>query len=271
MHAVRRDIADIALANRVFAPHYAQAERAHIIAAFADLRAAPSADAPAVSQLLHGEAFAIIDNAAGWAWGYGIHDGYVGYVASAALGEAPAPSHVVSAREAIVFAQADIKSSVVETLPIGARFSVEAAGSFLRTARGFIHERHARPIGEADADPVAVAERLIGAPYRWGGRGAGGIDCSGLVQLALALAGIAAPRDSDMQADLGDAIADGALLQRGDLVFFPGHVGLMADSETIVHANAHWMAVTREPLADVVARIDAPDGTAVIARRRIAA
>ena len=121
-----------------------------------------------------------------------------------------------------------------------------------------------------ETDPVAVAERLIGAPYRWGGRGGDGIDCSGLIQRALELSGITAPRDSDMQRDqLGETLAEDAPLRRGDLVFFPGHVGFMWDAERLLHANAFWMSTVVEPLADVVERLRPTHAQPIIARKRI--
>jgi len=266
---VRRDIADIALSGRLFAPHYAVAERCRCVAAAAMLRGTPDPKGRAVSQLLHGEDFAVLDIAGGWAWGYALADHYVGYVAMAALGAPVEPTHRVTAPLALLFEAPDIKSPVLAEWPMGARFTATVEGDFLAAGQGYIHRRHARGIGEADADPVAVAERLLGAPYRWGGRGAGGIDCSGLVQLALGLAGIDAPRDSDMQRALGHEIAPDAPLARGDLIFFPGHVGLMADGTRLLHANAHAMAVTIEPLADVVARLATSCDQPIVARRRL--
>ena len=228
----------------------------------------PDLSARAASQLLRGDAFAVIDLSGGWAWGYGLHDRYVGYVREEALGPVEEPSHVVRTSQALIFAQPDIKSTVVGRWPIGASFSGEPQAGFVGCVEGYLHDRHVRPIGEPDRDPVAVAERLIGAPYLWGGRGSGGIDCSGLVQLALALCGIAAPRDTDLQrAALGDEIDADDPLRRGDLIFMPGHVGMMVDADRLLHANAFWMAVTVEPLAAVVARLG--EGEAVISRRRI--
>lgn len=181
-----------------------------------------------------------------------------------------AGTHRVVAPLALVFANPNIKSSLVKTLAIGARVAGCEEGAFLRIEDGYIHARHVAPLALAEADPVAVAERMIGAPYRWGGRGADGIDCSGLVQRALELAGIAAPRDSDMQRDqLGTFLPDEAPLKRGDLVFFPGHVGMMVDGERMIHANAYWMSTVVEPLADVIARLAPTHARPVTARKRI--
>jgi cell wall-associated NlpC family hydrolase len=264
VHAVRPDIADIGLADRVFAPHYAAPEAVACAAASAMLRASPDDGAVAVSQLAFGETFAVVDQSGGWAWGYGLHDRYVGYVRADALGPAGIATHVISAALAPLFAQADIKAPVSASLAIGARIAGIENGDFVETTAGFVHRRHVTPVDMVEPDPVAVAERLLGAPYLWGGRGAGGVDCSGLVQRALGLAGIAAPRDSDQQRALGEEIAAGAALRRGDLILFTGHVGLMLDETRLIHANAHWMAVTIEPLDTVVAR-----GTGVLARRRM--
>jgi len=233
------------------------------------LRNAPSDNAQAVSELLMGEDFWLLDASGGWAWGRCGHDGYVGYLPEQALAApGPAPSHVVSAIAALVFAGPDIKSPVVASWPAGARIAGTEDGDFLVTAEGFVHRRHVRPVDQLTADPVAIAEALLGVPYRWGGRSGDGVDCSGLIQLALAGAGIAAPRDSDQQRSLGRPVEPGTALERGDLVFFPGHVGMMADGERLVHANAHWMAVTIEPLAAVEQRHpDHPQ--AVVAIRRL--
>jgi cell wall-associated NlpC family hydrolase len=267
VHAVRPDVADIALADRVFAPHYARATDCHCLAPATPVLGTPRADGQAVSQLLMGEAFAVLDVTGGWAWGYRREDRYVGYVAADAVGPATAPTHLVSAPLALVFAAPDIKSPVAARWPMGARFAGEIAdGGFVACAEGFVHQRHVRLIDSVESDPVSVAERLIGQPYLWGGRGGGGIDCSGLVQLALESCGKPCPRDSDQQRDeLGQDIPAEASLRRGDLIFLPGHVGMMMDEERLIHANAHWMAVTVEPLAGVLSRLG--EGVQVVRKR----
>lgn len=255
----------------LFAPHYALPHPCRVEAASVPLSGAADGSATAVSQLKQGEGFAVLDVTGGWAWGYGLHDHYVGYLPVAALGAIEAEAnHVVTAPLAPVFAGPAIKTAVVTSLPIGARLCGEAEGAFLKVAQGYLHLRHVAAVDEVSPDPVAVAERLIGAPYLWGGRGAGGIDCSGLVQVALGLSGILAPRDSDQQRGLGREIAEGDALRRGDIIFFPGHVGLMADGARLLHANAFWMATVIEPLADVIARLEeAGETRPIVARRRI--
>jgi hypothetical protein len=269
-HAYRPDIADIDLAGILFAPHYARAEHCRCVADAATLYSAPAKDARAVSQLVHGEGFALIDKAGGWAWGRCLHDDYVGYLRADALGPMDAPTHRVIAPLALVFAHPDIKAPVLKTLAIGAQVAGAEENGFLRIDDGYIHARHVAPLDAVEPDAVAVAERLIGAPYRWGGRGADGVDCSGLVQRALELAGIAAPRDSDMQREqLGEPLPEDAPLRRGDLLFFPGHVGMMADGDMLLHANAFWMSTVIEPLADVIERLKPVHPQPVIARKRI--
>lgn len=271
MNAVRGDLADFALAGVLFAPHYAKAEVMHCLGEAAFVREAGAADARAVSQLLPGEAFHLLDVTGSWAWGFCDHDDYVGYVERSALGVgALAATHHVATRSAPLFAAADIKAPVLAYLPAGSRISGTVEGDFIVTEQGAIHSRHVLPIADHEDDWVAAAERQIGQPYVWGGRGAGGIDCSGLVQLALGQAGIRVPRDSDMQRDaIGDPLPAAAPLQRGDLLFFPGHVGIMLDAVNMLHANAFWMSTMVEPLADVIARLKPAQEEPVLARKRV--
>jgi cell wall-associated NlpC family hydrolase len=269
VNAIRPDLADVALAELYFAPHYAAAVPRGVVAPSAPLRGKPDANATAISELLHGEAFHMLDARGGWAWGYCGHDHYVGYVEIATLGDPVAPTHVTIGA-APLFSAPDIKSPIKALYPAHAQLAGRLDGGFLATEAGFVHARHVGPIAETETDWVSVAERHLRAPYVWGGRGGLGLDCSGLVQIALASCGIKAPRDTDQQADaVGALLDDHAELRRGDLVFFPGHVGLMADGERLLHANAHWMAVTIEPLADVIARLADKHERPVTARRRV--
>jgi hypothetical protein len=210
-----------------------------------------------VSQILHGEGFAVLDQAGGWAWGYSLHDHYVGYIPADTL--------------ALVFERPDFKSPAVGRYPLGARIAGEMLDGYLRVAEGYIHPRHVAALSHT-VEPATAAEAMCGLPYLWGGRGDGGLDCSGLVQRAFEFAGLDCPRDSDMQREqLGEPLAEDEPLRRGDLVFFPGHVGIMADDRRLIHANAYWMGTVIEPLADIVARLSTTHTMPVTARRRITA
>lgn len=268
---MRGDLADVSLAGLLFAPHYAKAKPMHCATSAAYVRKAPSAEAVAVSQILAGEGFHVLDIAGGWAWGFCEHDGYVGYVDAAMLADGLyVATHRIMVRSAPAFASADIKSPVMATLSAGARVGGEISGDFLMTALGAVHKRHLVPIDVTDRDWVIPAMRQMGQPYVWGGRGHDGIDCSGLVQIALAQAGLRVPRDSDMQREgIGEAIPDDAPLRRGDFLFFPGHVGIMVDEARLLHANAYWMGTVVEPLVDVIARLQPDHEEPVLARRRI--
>jgi cell wall-associated NlpC family hydrolase len=270
IHAVRDDLADVSLADIYFSAHYARARPLGCAVPGTPVRASPSLTAETTTQLLRGEIFHALDITTDWVWGFCGHDGYVGYVRRDGLDEQEVPTHRVTAVTAPVFAGPDIKSPVLDHLPIGACLAGSEDGSFALFAEGYVHLRHLARIDQFDRDWVSVGEHYLGLPYVWGGRGHGGIDCSGLVQVALARCGLPVPRDTDLQREgVGQPIAQDAPLRRGDLVFFPGHVGMMADESRLLHANAFWMATVIEPLADVVDRLKPSYEQPVIARRRI--
>lgn len=256
--AIRPDLADVAVAGEYFAPHYAAPMMCSGVVPIAAIRAEPSLEATQVNELLFGEAFALLDVTGGWAWGYSHKDHYVGYLAIEALGNPIAPTHRVIAQDAPIYSSPDVASGSSAILPRGALLmgDVDDRGEWLSVANGYVALSALVEVDVVAPDAADIAEALIGAPYLWGGRTHKGVDCSGLVQMAWGAAGVSLPRDSDLQlAALGDdknvAPAD---LARGDLVFFPGHVGIMADGDTIIHASRHWQAVRREKLCDVIAR-----------------
>ncbi len=266
--AHRGDLADIALAGKLFAPHYAETMPMRCAAPKAMIRKQGSKNHVAVSELLHGEDFHMLDVVGDWAWGYCDHDNYVGYVPVHALQhqrKTAQPTHLISARAALIFIEPDVKAGVMKRLPMGAKLAcgtLSDCGNFLQAGKGFVHVRHvqeigAKPVFDGKNNTVGFAEQLIGAPYLWGGRSGDGLDCSGLVQMVLGLTGQSAPRDADQQMKaVGTELSKDDDLKRGDLVFFPDHVGIMADDSEIIHANIHWMQVCAEPLGDVVARFD---------------
>lgn len=254
----REDLAAADLEGVRAAERYVARERLTCRAPVADLRRGPGAGAEQVDQLLFGEAFDGLERRDGWVWGQAARDGYVGWLAEEALGPPVAPTHRVVAVATRALTLPDVKAPAGMLLTLNALARVDAEeGRFLRVeGAGWIAAAHLRLIGEDfDTDPVAAAERLLGAPYLWSGRTGLGVDCSGLVQAALFACGSGCPRDSDQQeALLGRPLAEGEAARRGDLAFWDGHVGLMVDGETLLHANAHHMAVAREPLAEAAKR-----------------
>jgi cell wall-associated NlpC family hydrolase len=244
----------------------------------APLRREPAPDAPLDTEALMGEAVTVYEtDAEGWAWGQLEADGYVGWLPAEALRPAeahPVPTHRVTPLRTFVYPGPSIKLPPSAALSIGARVAVgRIEGDFATLATGgFVFARHLSRQDTAEPDFVAVAERFLGVPYLWGGRTSLGLDCSGLVQVSLAAAGIAAPRDSDMQeAGLGTALPEDAVPARGDLVFWKGHVGILADPVTLLHASGHHMLVVREPLDVARARIRDATGSDWTGRRRIPA
>ena len=238
----------------------------------AALRRGPAPDAEQLDQVLFGERFDVLEEAGGFAWGQASRDGYVGYVALADLAAPPAaaPTHRVAAVHAYAFDKPDIKTRATGPYPINALITEEARdGRFVKAAgAGWIVAEHLAPVGVFETDFVAVAERLVGAAYLWGGREGAGLDCSGLVQQALLACGRACPRDTDQQAQMGAPVGAGET-RRGDLVFWRGHVGIILDGGRLLHANAHHMAVAIEPLAGAIDRIRAAGAGEPTAYRRL--
>jgi len=263
----RDGIAARSLEGIVPAARYIDTIRRQAVIPAAALRRAPSPAAEQLDQLLFGEVFEVLDEADGWAFGQAIRDGYVGYVDANALGEPlSAPTHTVRALRTYAFSAPSIKAAPIGLYSMNALVTAtEQDGRFLKTAGGWFVQEHLVPIGDAEADYVAVAERFVGTPYHWGGRESLGLDCSGLVQQAFYASGRACPRDSDQQAMMGEPVE---ALRRGDLVFWRGHVAIMINETDIVHANGFRMAVTIEPLAEAIARTNRLGGGEPTAYRR---
>jgi len=199
-------------------------------------------------------------------------DGYCGYTPSSALAQPIKATHQVTSRSTHLYPEPDFKAAPRYSLSCGSRVQVQdMSGAFANTDDGWLPLQHLSALNAPATDPVAIAESFLGTPYLWGGNSGWGIDCSGLVQTAHLVCGLRCPRDSDMQeAEFGTRLPEGAAPQRGDLVFWKGHVGMMRDAETLLHANAHHMATASEPLATAIARIAAKEFGAVTAFKRLA-
>ncbi len=237
IHAYRDDIADIGLAGQIFAPHYARPLVRGCGSRQALVRPRPDADSEAVTELLPGEDFAVLEYAGGWAWGYCVADHVTGYVEAIALAERIEPTHIVCEKCAPVTPDGRITSTVIAYLPMGSRLHGREQGACLTTEYGCVSMSHLRAIGDHEPDTVQVAERLLGTPFRAGGRTLEGIDASGLIQLSLALAGLPAPHLIDQQRRIGAAVPDRAPSRRGDLVLTEAGGGLMIDDLLMIHAD----------------------------------
>jgi hypothetical protein len=266
----RGDLAAIALEGVVAAERYAAPQRHTVTSFTAPLLARPSEVEPLVSELLYSEGFDVIEQAGGWAWGQSVRDFYVGYLPLASLTPAKPTENedrcTVTAALIDAYRDPDIKSPVLARYPMHAQLAIkdrEQVGDywFLKIEKaGWLRadlvfewgdERWPWPLR---SDYLHLARSFLGAPYRWGGRTALGIDCSGLLQIS----GVARLRDTDLQEREIGAKADEVTeqpRQRGDIVFFPGHVGMMADEESLLHANARMMCVSIDPLVSVIERI----------------
>ncbi len=273
----RTDLAAKQLQGKVQSARFVEGRAWEVTEPQAPLRLEPRPDAPLATEALKGERVTIYEtNAQGWAWGQLAADRYVGWLPASALAPPGAPStHKVAALRTLVFPGPSIKLPPIAALPLGATLAIARVHERMAVtaAGGYVPATHLAPIDAYEADFVAVAERFLGVPYLWGGKTALGLDCSGLVQIALTACGISCPRDSDMQeAALGAAVAPAGAysdLKRGDLVFWKGHVAIVRDQTRLLHANAFHLAVVIEPIAEAVARIrDA--GSEVTRVRRIA-
>jgi cell wall-associated NlpC family hydrolase len=283
----RPDLAAKQLEGRIAAARFVAGQSYQVVEPQAPVRRAPSPDAPLDTEALKGERVTVYETTdEGWAWGQLDTDGYVGFLPASALAPpGPMPTHIVVALRTLVFPGPSIKLPPTEALPLGARLAITRieAPFAVTGSGGYLPARHVAPIEAEESDFVAVAERFLGAPYLWGGKTSLGLDCSGLVQVALAACGIACPRDSDMQeaAFATPALAEKSVgsreevdstiklgnCNRGDLVFWNGHVAVVRDGATLIHANAFHMAVAIEPIAEAIARIRAAGSEVTSVRR----
>lgn len=266
---VNSRVAAVYLRGQVTAPAFVQGTEKAIALPCVDLLSAPHGRRE--RQLLLGERVTMYEERAGWAFVQSEKDGYVGYLPFDALEERRPATHWVINRASHIYTEPDFKSHERNSLSMGTQFRVVAEEErFFETPLGYVPKAHIAPLDKLARDPVEVAERYLGVPYLWGGNSIWGIDCSGLVQAACLACGIPCPGDSDMQENaVGRVLAEDKNVKRGDLLFWKGHVALVAGRGRLIHANVHHMAVALEPMDDAIARIEAQGDGPVTMRRRL--
>ncbi|MGV6821084.1 MAG: C40 family peptidase [Parvularcula sp.] len=273
----RGDIAARVLKGQVNAKKFVDGELRQVATGVLPIRKNPASNAPQETQGLFGELFTVLDEQDGWAWGQAAYDGYVGYVETSALSAKVFTStHRVTALRTILFSAQDLKSVPVGIVSMGARLCLgEAEGPYRKDARGgWVWQGHTVACEVEGGDPVRFAEAHLGAPYLWGGRDSIGLDCSALIQNAWGATGAAIPRDADQQERFFSDPSNGDILwpsagggswknlsfARGDLLYWPGHTGVMVDAETMLHANATHMATTKDPVRAIASQWQSEKG-----------
>jgi cell wall-associated NlpC family hydrolase len=261
LHAIRSDLADARQGGCVEAAGFVEGVPMQVMAPVVAVHREPSISAMQTTQALFGEKINCFEEKNDWIWCQLARDGYVGYISKASASrDLTTPTHRVAAPSTFMYPQSDIKSQPADALPMNARLEiVESDEKFSKLSNGkHVFTRHIKPLNEAETDFVSVAEMFCDVPYYWGGKTAQGMDCSGLVQTSLEACGIHSPRDTDMQETrLGKNLLVNDLdsLRRGDLVFWKGHVGIMTDQKTLLHANGYHMMTVKEPLHEAISRI----------------
>jgi hypothetical protein len=244
----------VALAGAVISSHYARALPRACGSRATFVWPRPAAEGDPVSELLPGEDFAVLEYTGPWAWGYCTADGRVGYVEAIELMDPKGATHVVCEAKVPVFADSHVEATRLACMPMGARLLGHEEGACLMSDIGCVPLSHLRRVGEAESDPAHVAMRLMGTKYLPGGRSHNGIDAAGLIQLALAQCGVPAPRDLDMQTQVGTELPARAPLRRGDVIIAGTEGGIMIDDLMLIHASRAAGKVTVEPASVVEAR-----------------
>lgn len=264
-----QNVACSSLRGQIEHTNFVEGQNYQVNVPFVDLLGAPGGER--TRQLIYGSKVKYFGENDGWAFIQNTYDSYVGYVPGETINLDTNKTHIVSAPLSHVFSEPNIKAKNIVTLPLTAKVSGKTVeNGFLETELGWIPVRHVKLKTKFATNPVEVAKLFLNSPYLWGGNTSLGIDCSGLVQVSMLLCGLSCPGDSDQQlAELGQNLDVGTTQEKGDILFWKGHVALALNARQVLHANAYHMSTVIEELSEVVFRIKKQEGNEIIARKRL--
>ncbi len=271
LNAYRDDLADISLKGKVQSAQFIKPTKAVASAPSSSLRRGPAESDPVEKELLRGEKINVFEEKSGWCWVQSLRDGYVGYTKASSINykNTVKMTHQVNSLRSLLFAEPNLKSFVKGHLSLNAIVSViSVKDKFSQLECGsWIFSGHIQHINISNLTFLEAAKLYLEAPYLWGGNNNLGVDCSGLVQMAALAIGAILPRDADMIEDHFTEIVpytnDDTILEINDLFFWPGHVGIYAGDNMILHANATDMKVSYHNIDFLLPHIEAQEGTAL--------
>ena len=264
-----QNVACSSLRGQIEHTNFVEGQNYQVNVPFVDLLGAPGGERN--RQLIYGSKVKYFGETDGWAFIQNTYDDYVGYVPQETISLDTNKTHIVSAPLSHVFSEPNIKAKNIATLPLTAKVSgKKVENGFLETELGWIPIRHLQLKTKFATNPVEVAKLFLNSPYLWGGNTSLGIDCSGLIQVSMSLCGLRCPGDSDQQlAKLGQNIDIDTTQEKGDILFWKGHVALALNARQVLHANAYHMSTVIEELSEAVIRIKNQEGNDIIARKRL--
>lgn len=210
------------------------------------LRAQASECAEMVSQLLFGDAYAVVEESNRWLQIKTCDCDYVGWIDKKLfnpIAESEIDNYIAAPQFIVKEPFFFIKSADTKVefpIFIGSSFPNPQNGTLRIGEKKFIV---ALPSSQNEVGMFDFAKRLLNAPYLWGGRSLAGIDCSGFSQLVYKSMGVQLPRDASQQAQLGTIVDFVAESKLGDLAFFQNeegkiiHVGMICGDGQIIHAS----------------------------------
>lgn len=230
-----------------------------IITSLCDMKSKPHINSFLETQLLFGEQVSILEKFNNWFYCKTINDDYLGWIENHNVGICSKHTHVVKNLMCHCYEKDDIKSKVVKNLFFNSKVKIiDEKGNWQLTKIDgkvvYIFKKHLLKKNITALNWVDYALHFKKVPYLWGGKSILGIDCSGLVQISLNIAGYDFPRNSK---DQFNYLNNKSLknIERGCLIFWNGHVAIAIDAKNIIHSNAYHLSVVTENFYEAQKRI----------------